>query len=742
MAENLPLGKEYATRREAMEAMKLANLLSTGHEIQVDKEASGKRRVVLFCASLFTLPTGQNKGRKICILHSDDQLAGFVCEHATGETDRAYAKRRLSEAEAFAWTKGFCGFKAVLNSTRAAAIAGAENDGGGSTNTRKYIWKWKIMDNGKNYYAHAASCTSIGVARGALLQKVMRPKIAANRNMPGKKVADAVTGVGSVITRAQLPSQSAMYRNQYKIKHEDLKWYTLNWGRLEIYCNKLREMNPTWTVTLEKDDQNRFERLFVGIGSNLKVLEHAGLDVYALDSCHVKHVIAKNMQLHILVSSQGGNRNVILAFSVDKTESGDSYTFFGKQCVAFGIKDLFDVDREFVPSRPVLFSDGMKGILEAIKVWGDSVHHAACARHLAGAARDSLKRQRIAAQAHNQALTEGEQRKEVPSVILADPQLYNLCRAPTEREFREQLNGLARSNQHAALYLRDKDRGQYSQATMMGMNVHCHGRITSQAVEGTNGVLVEVRKEDPYTMVYTIIQYAAGLFDKHEKESQKWKGDGKVLTPYASKLFASQRTLAMANHAYTVLALGSKQYKVQDSLSAGHVAHTVCIDKDRPSCNPCNFFNQHGIPCCHMMLCIGMHEPNLLNERKKEFFEKYFNPSFLVKNLCLAYEDGAFNIPNTPKGPPLPKIISLNSDSEDEDADEDKEEGLMLPPVGFALDDYKKMAKRGRPRLKRIRSRGAVGDDGARLRKRSVGLRRGRNSAEEGRNALAAFSLD
>ena len=66
----------------------------------------------------------------------------------------------------------------------------------------------------------------------------------------------------------------------------------------------------------------------------------------------------------------------------------------------------------------------------------------------------------------------------------------------------------------------------------------------------------------------------------------------------------------------------------------------------------------------------------------------------------------------------------------------------MLPPVGFALDDYKKKKNRGRPRLKRIRSRGAASsDDGERLRKRSMGLRQGRGSAQAGREALEAFSL-
>ena len=65
----------------------------------------------------------------------------------------------------------------------------------------------------------------------------------------------------------------------------------------------------------------------------------------------------------------------------------------------------------------------------------------------------------------------------------------------------------------------------------------------------------------------------------------------------------------------------------------------------------------------------------------------------------------------------------------------------MLPPPGFAFDDYGKKKPRGRPRNKRIRSQGAVGEDGARLRKRSSGLRQGRSSAQAGREALANFVL-
>ena len=73
-----------------------------------------------------------------------------------------------------------------------------------------------------------------------------------------------------------------------------------------------------------------------------------------------------------------------------------------------------------------------------------------------------------------------------------------------------------------------------------------------------------------------------------------------------------------------------------------------------------------------MMLTIALYDKELLSD--EEFFDNFFHPSFLIKNLCLGYEDGVFNIPDAPMGPPLPKIISEEEEASDEEL-------MMLPPV-------------------------------------------------------------
>jgi hypothetical protein len=115
----------------------------------------------------------------------------------------------------------------------------------------------------------------------------------------------------------------------------------------------------------------------------------------------------------------------------------------------------------------------------------------------------------------------------------------------------------------------------------------------------------------------------------------------------------------------------------------------------------------------------------------------------------LSYKDQVVKIPVAPTGPLLPKVVNLcdSDDSDSLDASDGDEVGedfgpnKMLPPIGFSSVDYDKKKTRGRPREKRIRSQGAQGDDGARLRKRSNDIRQGRGSAESGRSVLNGFKL-
>ena len=86
-----------------------------------------------------------------------------------------------------------------------------------------FVWRFKDLVNGLNYRPHNSDCTSVGKVKGELLRKIMKPSIDTNRFMQGKQVKQAVTGAGSSISLANLPSNSSMYRQQKHIKQEDLQ---------------------------------------------------------------------------------------------------------------------------------------------------------------------------------------------------------------------------------------------------------------------------------------------------------------------------------------------------------------------------------------------------------------------------------------------------------------------------------------------------------------------------------------
>ena len=781
MVENM-----FSNRKNAVDHLKTAVLEDGGHGVQIDAKQSGKNRVVFRCPTHFERDPGKEEGRasSVTTLYVTKKKPGFDCPQLALEGKRAYQRRSYHEAEEHAYQQQYCRFKAILCRVNVKGEADAD----GNLDCAK-CWKFNnvVRDDAKHhiYTRHSSDCTDVGKATGRVLGQYMATAVSADPHMKGKATRLAVAGAASGITAANLPSASTMYRAQSVVKHGELKYYDHSWARLEVFCIELQKTNSTWRVKVVKDEDGAFLRCFIGFGMNLEIVKFAGLDVYAVDSCHVKHLYAKGLQLHILVANTGACRTVIVAISLDITESNESYIFFAEQCKAWGIQAVMAVDRDFVDNKPVLFSDGFKGVGQCIEIFTPKViHHAACARHLVNSCRESLKRLRYTVLQYNQKRDTGVAPLALPNLALHEEQIFRICRwvvvclcvcvyhslhvsdhqslssfffhprADTTRKLANAMNSLTRSNPHAAKYMKKKKKELWSQLAMQEQNPPsaCRSRITSGLVEGTNGTLVDMRKLSPYEMIAELTVYTAEMAMQQQKEAKKWKTEGKVVTPHAGKLFLNERTLSVANKAYKVIPVGPHRYVVVDTMSAGNVKHTVCINTDKPSCAPCDFWNQHHIPCRHMQLVIGSHEPTLMTNRTAVFYGKYWHPSYLVSSIIMAYKDVHVEIPNAPKGLPAPEVICLDSSDEEGwnntddmklfDPMESFGPNKMLPPKGYSSSDYKKKSKSGRPRTKRIASRGSKSGDGALLRKRSKLIRQGgRSSAESGRSVLEDFSL-
>ena len=74
----------------------------------------------------------KERGKCVNILHGG--LEGFECTRGENESKMAFSQRRILEAEEYAKSKGFCGFKVVLNRISAKKLVQLE-----STEVQLYV---------------------------------------------------------------------------------------------------------------------------------------------------------------------------------------------------------------------------------------------------------------------------------------------------------------------------------------------------------------------------------------------------------------------------------------------------------------------------------------------------------------------------------------------------------------------------------------------------------------------------
>ena len=108
-------------------------------------------------------------------------------------------------------------------------------------------------------------------------------------------------------------------------------------------------------------------------------------------------------------------------------------------------------------------------------------------------------------------------------------------------------------------------------------------------------------------------------------------------------------------------------------------------------------------------------------EPKEEIARKFFHPAYLVQNWS-GILDHTVTTPQADFGPPqrtADDIIALDINGEPVEEILAHAHNPMLPPLKYTLENYKANAKRGRPRKRRLRSRGSAlaADGGAPARR-------------------------
>jgi hypothetical protein len=131
---------------------------------------------------------------------------------------------------------------------------------------------------------------------------------------------------------------------------------------------------------------------------------------------------------------------------------------------------------------------------------------------------------------------------------------------------------------------------------------------------------------------------------------------------------------------------------------------------------------------------------------KQSFFVNYFHPAYLVSNAMEAYDCSDLStvicFPEKFSGECL-DVEDIDVKESDDPFDEATVTvgKIMLPPVGFSIDEYTLNKPRGRPRTKRIRGGGDLPGSGVgRISKQRTTVRSGRSAGSQ--KTLADIDID
>eukprot|EP00750_Incisomonas_marina_P003841 INCI13418.4.p1 GENE.INCI13418.4~~INCI13418.4.p1 ORF type:complete len:731 (-),score=85.37 INCI13418.4:161-2284(-) len=652
MLQLLPRALTYESRKEATTAIRRAVVQATGHGVRIDPKRSSARRVTYVCV---------NVGPAQARVDSGCPFEAVAVRKVAGR------KRRGSH----------CGGGAV------------QGDGAGAQN---FYWEFKTYDGtGLNYVPHAEDCTARARVTNDVVETMLYEAVTANPAISRRSMVSHLTARLTTLSAADIPSTTSIYRARRAIKDSNDRFYNDYWARIESYLADFETLNPESHVKLEKDPQNHFKRYFVGVKASVKMLQHCGVDFFGIDACFTKHHIVSGMQLHLLCGRTGANTNIIIAWSLELSESNDTYRWFAAQCEEAGFGDLTRVAPGRLNRNPVCFADGFKGTGHFSAAF-PRLHHALCAVHLSKAIRASLRRLRSA----------GQQ----VEVGFADAQIIAVCSSTTDADYRSNLDKLSTTSRSAAARLVSYDAEKWSCNAMAKKGIPAFGHCTSNVVEGTNGVLEPARRRHPYEFLDTIVRYVSERIATHDAMFQKLHSDGKLLTEYASAMYKESRNLAR-KRAYKMQRQASGTYVVWDDTSRHKIRHIVCIDPEKPNCTQCRQWGNYRAMCAHMMLVVANQRRELFEAaNRRELVRTYFHPAFLVEN-CIQAVGQHLEAPKAhfgPLGNSVGDIVPMDSDGEEVDSTPAIPQNPMLPPVKYTLDQYKLNGRRARPRTRRYHS--------------------------------------
>ena len=132
--------------------------------------------------------------------------------------------------------------------------------------------------------------------------------------------------------------------------------YEVNWAKLDQWGQQFVAHNPGSKFHLDVDEEGRFKRMFVGIGSAARVAQKTGIEFSGIDGTFLTHY-KYNGTVLILVTRDGNNQILVLAWVVCDVENISNYQYMAKH-----IKTMTDLKDYLNRPRQLMYSDRHKGI--------------------------------------------------------------------------------------------------------------------------------------------------------------------------------------------------------------------------------------------------------------------------------------------------------------------------------------------------------------------------------------------
>ena len=503
---------------------------------------------------------------------------------------------------------------------------------------------WHVTSNNLEH----VNCTSCPKLSAALIANVagFRDAITVQRDIGVK----ALVNLAQDLTGTYATSKVVRSAKQRVLDSMDENWEH-GFQLIEPFLNGVKALNAGTIATVERNEQNQFQRLFVMLGQRVKAANAAIIhNMFGIDAAHMKHR-KYNGQLLLFVGRDGANRNLVLACALVPSENKENYLWFLEN-----IKQAAGINTRLNREENVIISDRDKGIAGALGEALEKVHQTKCFKHIMRNCRAAMAKKRA------------------PQLGFHESVAWAACSAETEAEFEEKMTTIGAISPEAASFLRSTDPTCWALA-FNSKNGHVLNNVfTSNFVESENSKWKPRRFMAPLACTLDYLRAESTMQFERVGEAQAQEHAGKFIHANIMKLYDEQRRLARTG--YTVRQ-NSEHTATVVSTQRGDVApRERFVDLNTRSCS-CLFWQQRGIPCRHAIVFAQRKQGYDWSADSASWYESAFWPVYRTSNVGNTYNFEPIHLP------PMENLVL---------------DGRTLPPPV--------VTQRGAPRKRRFRSAG------------------------------------